>query len=596
MKFTQKAQQVFSLLAKEEKRRLFYMLIPMTITAIINVVGVAVIVPFIAVCANPNSIFQHKQLHVVYQYFGFSSTSHFLIMLGFLVLVVLFVSNGFAILTSYVSSKILGNIQKSLGKRFITQCLSQPYTFFLSKNSSVVATDLTNTVGLFVEGYLFNVMSFISVSLSMLFLAGALFYFRPVISAVVFLVFFMAFVGIYAFVRKKLSLYQKNAVFHMNAARKFASESIQGIKNHKIYHSEPFYIKGYIHNQKHVIQESVFTRVMGSVPRNALEIIAFGMVVGIALYLLMEDKSFVSIMPTLALFAFSGYRILPAMQQLFQFFSSAKIRFGTVKQLHNYFDSFVMPVATTTENINLDENFDEIKIDKVTFHYPGCIESTLKNISMTIKRNQTIGIVGTTGAGKTTIIDIILGLLRPSEGQLVVGGKSISGGNIYSWQSHLGYVPQHIYLSDDDVISNIAFGIPREKIDFDAVVKAATIANIHDFIVNDLANGYESKIGEQGVQLSGGQRQRIGIARAMYRNPPVLVLDEATSALDQITEKAVMSAIYKLKHKKTIIIIAHRLSTIRLADAVYLIDKGQVKDYGDFDTVMSRNQLQTEEA
>jgi ATP-binding cassette, subfamily B, bacterial PglK len=228
----------------------------------------------------------------------------------------------------------------------------------------------------------------------------------------------------------------------------------------------------------------------------------------------------------------------------------------------------VLPVQTVTKSIRLEG---------VSFRYPGATQCAVDSVDLEVAANSTVGFIGATGSGKTTVADLIVGLLKPTEGRILIDGLLLTGSNLRAWQRNIGYVPQALFLTDASVAENIAFGIPPEAIDRVAVERAARTANIHDFVVDNLVRGYDTEIGERGVRLSGGQRQRIGIARALYRDPTVLVFDEATSALDVETEAAVMEAISRLRHDKTIIIVAHRLTTIEGCDRVYLFEAGKAR-------------------
>lgn len=225
---------------------------------------------------------------------------------------------------------------------------------------------------------------------------------------------------------------------------------------------------------------------------------------------------------------------------------------------------------------------DRIELRDVVYYYPNTSTPAVNKLNLDIKSKTTVGFVGVTGSGKTTTVDIILGLLSPTKGQLIVDGTEINPSNLRSWQKNLGYVPQSIYLTDDTVMRNIAFGIRDRDIDSKAVERAAQIANLHDFIMHDLPDGYNTVVGERGVRLSGGQRQRIGIARALYNDPKVLIFDEATSALDGITENAIMEAIQNISRKKTIIMIAHRLTTVQECDVIYMLEQGKVTARGTY--------------
>ncbi len=228
----------------------------------------------------------------------------------------------------------------------------------------------------------------------------------------------------------------------------------------------------------------------------------------------------------------------------------------------------------------------DLELRHIDYSYATAERTALKDVNLKIPARSTIGIVGGTGAGKTTLIDLILGLLSPQEGEILVDGAPITSANLRAWQRSLGYVPQSIYLTDESVAQNIAFGVPREKIDRAAVERAARIAALHDFVLEELPKGYDTIVGERGVRLSGGQRQRIGIARALYTDPSLLIMDEATSALDNITERAVMEAVDNIRHDRTIILIAHRLSTVRGCDTIFLLERGGVAASGTYDELV----------
>jgi ABC-type multidrug transport system fused ATPase/permease subunit len=247
-----------------------------------------------------------------------------------------------------------------------------------------------------------------------------------------------------------------------------------------------------------------------------------------------------------------------------------------------------MRQAWTVTPMGLKQN---LRLVNVNFSYPQADNPALQDLNLEISAKSTVGLVGHTGAGKTTVVDIILGLLNPNQGLLQVDGAVISKDNLPAWQRTLGYVPQDIFLSDDTVSANIAFGIPQKDIDPEAVERAARIAELHDFVVNELAQGYDTMVGERGVNLSGGQRQLIGIARALYHNPDVLILDEATSALDNLTEMAVMQAVHNLSNKKTIILIAHRLSTVKNCDCIYMLDHGRLAGQGTYTELLHTNSI-----
>jgi ABC-type multidrug transport system fused ATPase/permease subunit len=301
-----------------------------------------------------------------------------------------------------------------------------------------------------------------------------------------------------------------------------------------------------------------------------------------------ELGSFNNSVPIVSLYAFAGYRLMPALQGVYSSFAQLTFSGPSIDKLYNDLKSF-QPFNNKQEQGIL--SFDkEITLKNIHYDYRNASRTALKDININISAKTTIGLVGATGSGKTTIVDIILGLLEVQKGTLEVDGKVITQQNSRSWQRSLGYVPQNIFLSDDTVAANIAFGVNLKDINQDAVEKASKIANLHEFVLKELPNQYKTTIGERGIRLSGGQRQRIGIARALYHNPKVLILDEATSALDNLTEQAVMEAVNNLNKNITIILIAHRLNTIKKCDKIFLLEKGEIKDIGTFEELININE------
>ena len=298
-----------------------------------------------------------------------------------------------------------------------------------------------------------------------------------------------------------------------------------------------------------------------------------------------ESDNFTSTLPILSLYVFAGYRLMPALQQLYRSLTSLRY----VNPVLNSLDKDRISKISNEISKNKLKFEKYISLENISYRYPKSYKSNLKNISIKIPIKNTVGLIGTTGSGKTTLVDLILGLLEPHEGVLKIDNTIINSKNLNSWQKNIGYVPQQIFLTDQSISANIAFGVDSNLIDHEAVKYASKIANLHNFVINELKEEYDTMIGERGIRLSGGQRQRIGIARALYHKPKVLVLDEATNALDNLTEKAVMEAVYNLSNKITIILIAHRLSTIKKCDQIFLMDQGKIIASGDYNELSKFN-------
>jgi ATP-binding cassette, subfamily B, bacterial PglK len=329
--------------------------------------------------------------------------------------------------------------------------------------------------------------------------------------------------------------------------------------------------------------------VISELPGYALETVAFGGILVIVLYILGTQDDIGQAVAVMSLYALAGYRLMPALQQVFAGFAKARFFTAALDHLHSELVEEIRPAPLVPVSDDETLKFErDISLDRVSFSYPESDEVTVLDVSLRIDKNSTVGMAGSTGSGKTTLVDLLLGLHEPQQGSLQVDGVRLDHTNMSAWRKRLGYVPQHIYLLDDTLVRNIAFGVRDEDIDLAAVGRAARIAHLHDF-VNSLPDGYATIVGERGVRLSGGQRQRIGIAPALYHDPDVLVLDEATSALDGITEDAVIQAIRELSRQKTIILVAHRLVTLRDCDAIYLFDRGTLVASGTHGELMEKN-------
>jgi len=366
------------------------------------------------------------------------------------------------------------------------------------------------------------------------------------------------------------------------------NEAFGAAKEVKVGGLEKAYIKQFSQAAQNFAKTVASSQVIAQLPRFILEAIAFGGIILVILFMMTKKGSFNNALPILSLYVFAGYRLMPALQGIYNSFIQLTFIGPSLDKLYEDIKSLKPFNFNEDKNIILPNK--QISLKDVNYSYPNVSRTALKNISIKIPVKTTVGLVGETGSGKTTLVDIILGLLEAQQGTLEVDEKIITTQNVRSWQRSIGYVPQSIYLVDDSIAVNIALGSDYNDIDLKAVEKASKIANLHDFIINELPNKYNTIIGERGVRLSGGQRQRIGIARAIYHNPQVLVLDEATSSLDNQTEKAVMDAVNNLTKDITIILIAHRLSTVKNCDKIFLLEKGELKNQGTFEELLNINE------
>ena len=356
---------------------------------------------------------------------------------------------------------------------------------------------------------------------------------------------------------------------------------------------EPYFLDLYSKESFKQARLRSWNAVIGQVPRFALEAVAFGGIIVFVLVLLLTREDARQVIPLASLFAFAGYRMMPALQEIFTSLTKMQFNRAVLDRIHKDFvtkDKDTLLDTFKKQKIPEALPFtSEIRLENVSYNYPGAEHAVIKDINLVIKRHTSVAFVGPTGAGKTTLVDIILGLLPPQKGRLLIDDVRLDKSNTIKWQRNIGYVPQHIYLSDDTIARNIAFGVADQEIDMKALEQSASIANIQDFILQELPQGYDTLVGERGIRLSGGQRQRIGIARALYHDPEVLVFDEATSALDGTTEEKVLEAMENAAKLKTLIIIAHRLTTVKKCDVVYLLDRGEIVAEGTYDQLIVDN-------
>lgn len=580
-------RKLFPLFSPQDRRKIMWLFFFIILMALFSVIGVASITPFMAVVSNPTVIESNKYFHWLYQSLGFQSNTSFLLVLGVLVFVALIGGNAFSAFTTWRLLRFSEMESHSFSIRLLKRYLSQPYEFFLNKNSSEVSTNLLSEVGCVVSGVLLPFIQLIAYGVVSVFVVILLFVADPLLAFITALVLGGAYSLIYSFIRRRLAFIGKRRVELNNDRYKIISEAFGGIKDVKLCGKEQVFLDIYSNVSKEYSYFHASHKIMGQLPRYVLESIAFGGVLLIILYLIAVRNEIKQIIPIIALYAFAGYRLMPALQNMFSSITSIKFNKPSLDILVKEFkigkDHGEVDIKGSNERIPIDKN---IEIKDISFQYNSALDHVIKDLSIDIKARTTVGIVGATGSGKTTLIDVILGLLRTNVGELFVDGKKICAENLRLWQNNVGYVPQHIYLCDDTITHNIAFGVPTDKIDMNMVKRAAQIANIDHFITNELPKSYDTVVGERGVRLSGGQRQRIGIARALYNDPPVLILDEATSSLDGITEDAVMEAIHNLSHKKTIVLIAHRLTTVRECDIIYLLENGQVSGFGKYDDLL----------
>ena len=585
-------RQLFALLDRAERRQFYLLFALVTLMAMIDLVGVAAVLPFLAVATDPEVVRQNAMLAALYAASGVTTDRGFLLLLGVLVL-------GF-ILTGLVV-KLVGQYQiirfghgrnHSFSRRLLAHYLDQPYAWHLSRNSAGLGAAILSECDRVVGFALLPALKLLAQSVTLVFLIGFLVMVSPGVALAAALGIGGTYGLIFVFVRKRLTrLGGRQAL--ANAGRyRVAQEAFGGIKDVKLMGLEARYGSTYDAPSRELVETATMSQTIGELPRFLLEAIAFGGLVLIILGLLIvQEARLADVLPTLGVFGFAVLKIFPAIQQIYHALTQMRFAAPVLTKLHDELRGSVPAAASVDSAVVAPLPVTRVlALEDLRFAYPAAGRAALDGLSLSIKANTTVGIVGGTGAGKTTAVDLILGLLTPDSGRITVDGTPLGPDTLRAWQNAIGYVPQQIFLTDDTVAANIAFGLPPEARDPAAIERAARLAELHDFVIRDLPQGYDTEVGERGVRLSGGQRQRIGIARALYHDPAVLILDEATSALDNLTERAVMDAVRNLAHAKTIIMIAHRLTTVRACDTIFLIEYGKLVAEGTFDALIAGNE------
>jgi len=563
------------------------------IMGFLEVFGLASVLPLLAVLSNPETIQTNTYLATAYNSLGFTSADNFLLFLSVVIFVITIVRISFNALVDYATLKFAQMRNCSLTCRLLEAYLRQPYSWYLERPTSELGNTIINEVAVAVRGVMLPALRLISQAVVANLVFGFVIVLHPFITVGAATLIGGSFALVYFASRKYLSRIGKDRLRASNERFKVMKEAMDGIKEVKAMGLENAYARRFRKPAARFGQSQVKGAIVGQMPRHFLEAVLFGgMLLLIISLLAVEQSDLMTILPVLGLYAFAGYRLMPVMQKIFQAVTTMRFNKAALEHLH---DDIRMLEATRKEpsssnfakqKITLGKN---LELSNVAFTYPGAERPALRDLTLTIQANTTVAFVGATGSGKSTLVDVVLGLLQPQEGECRVDSVEITGANVRAWQRSIGYVPQHIFLADDSIASNIAFGTSVAEIDMAAVERAARLAKLHTFVVTELSRGYRTVIGEKGVRLSGGQRQRIGIARALYHDPNVLVFDEATSALDNLTERAVMDAIRNLSHKKTIILVAHRLTTVRNCDLIIMLDRGRVFASGSYEELLTNS-------
>jgi len=560
----------------------------MIIASLFELVGISLIPAFVISIAEPERILNLYILGDFLQSLGIDTTKE-LALTGAIALIVVYITkNLYLTFYRYLKQKFVLNKKLYLQNRLFEAYMTAPYTFYLSKNSAELLRNVNGEVGKIITG---TVLPFLEISLNTImftFIVAGLLYLEPLITVITVI---MMGGGGYLFLRitqKKTEDSGRISRLASGDMNRMILQGLGGFKEARVLNRESLFLKQYDTFAKRGIGAAIYQTVVKSLPKPIIETLLITGILTVTLIMIFEGRSFNQIIPILTLFGVAAVKLMPIFNTFVQQLTSIRYSADAVYAvsddldlLEKEFMDYRKKILEGSDRVNLEK---EIVLENVSYKYPATDEYAVKNIDLTIPKGTAVAFVGASGAGKTTLVDLILGLLEPVNGRILADGMNISE-NPRGWMKNIGYIQQSNYLFDERIFRNIAFGIPDKEVDqkkLDSAIEAAQLGDL----IKRLPRGLKTRVGERGVRLSGGQRQRVTIARALYNNPQILVMDEATSALDNITEKFVIEAIERLRGDRTIIMIAHRLTTVQNCDIIYLMEEGKIVAKGTYDELM----------
>jgi ABC-type multidrug transport system fused ATPase/permease subunit len=557
------------------KRRFqfFATLVAIVGNSLVEILSLASLIPFLSVLSDPNRFWESATVRSYAAWFSVDSAAQAIPVVCIAFGIVTVVSAASRTMTIVVNSRFTMGLGSDLSRLVFERTLRQPYAVHSMQNSAEVIANVTQNVGAFVGGILTPSVQLMTSSLTVVGILVTLLLVNWWVALTAIVVFGGSYAGIIRFTRMS---YQRNSTIVVSSQDdivKSLQEGLGAIRDVIIDNNQDYYTRTYAAADWRSRSAQNNSYILSSTPRYILEALGMLMICIVAFVLSRGESRLLGAVPVLGALAMGAQRLLPAMQVSFGSWTAI---LSNLHGLDRVVDVLTCDQGPTPVNVIAACNVQSgLAFDSVSFSYSPDTKLVLKELSFELLRGERIGVIGATGSGKSTTMDLLLGLLQPTSGQILIDGEPLVGDKVFAWQKSLSHVPQVIYLADASIAENIAFGLPKDKIDMKQVRKAASLAQIAEHI-ESLEVGYDTFVGERGIRLSGGQRQRIGIARALYKNATVLVFDEATSALDDDTEAELMKAIDGLSKDLTVIMIAHRLSTVRRCDKILKLHKGKV--------------------
>ncbi len=587
-------KKIWYLLNQKERWQALALLLMMLIGAGIEIISMAVLPVFISLIAQPQATKEHPVIIFISQAFRSRSHQETIAIMGACLVGLFFVKSTYLIFLSYTQNNFIFRKMRSVKVKLYRIYMYSTYTFHLNRNSSELIDYINREVFFMFVGAIVPFMIFLTEATLMILVSIMLVLFEPIGSLTAIFMMGIISVSYYQLIKKKVSRSGESEQIQAGKMLQWTMQGLNGIKETKVAGKEEFFVRNFSWHAKQFTAAVRTSSTLENVPRLALETVAVIAIVSLVLVGLGQGRTGTSLLGGITLFAVAAFRLLPSVNRILTALTS-------IRQRSSSLDVIYHDIRNLSEQIKLERNYQlshqqdsqeislkqSLEFRNVAYSYPQSEQVAVPNLSVVIPKGQVVGIVGHSGAGKTTFVDLLLGLLTPTSGQILADGVDVST-NLKSWRRNIGYIPQSIYLFDDTIRSNVAFGYFPEQIDENRVWKVLKAVQLEEF-VTELPEGLDTFVGESGVRLSGGQRQRIGIARALYRNPRLLIMDEATSALDNQTEKAVTDAIERLSVNRTVIIIAHRLTTVQKCDVIYMMGKGKIICHGTYDELLAHS-------
>ena len=573
------------ILSSQDYFSLFRLLVCVTVASILEVLGVFSILPFMQVISDPTYIESNQWLRWFRSTMEFSSDHQMMIWMGVGVLAIYAFTAVVNVLNNWMISRTVWGIAHHICTRYLRRCTRMPFEFFLESNSADLVKKVISDIHSLVSGVLMAGCHFVSSLFKTIFILGLLVYLNPRLALMAVVVFGGAYLVLHLARHRYLKQLGDKRLDAISMRIKSFTETIAGTRALRVGGATDLFVQRFEKASRDFSNIQPKFLLTNLIPKHVIEFVAFGGTIGVLLFVLVNGDSLLGIIPTLSVFSVATYKLLPALNSAFSAAADISHNLPVIDEIYedmkNEFS--LLPPTEQFHTAKPMPMVNQIALANVFYRYSDEAPLVLNGIELAIHKGTFNALVGSTGCGKSTLIDVVAGLLFPETGSLTIDGVAITRENVFSWQKLIAYVPQEIFLCDNTIAANIALGVPGDKIDHQQVRRAAEMAQAINFIEQDTPDGFDTIIGERGVRLSGGQRQRLGIARAFYKKPSVLLLDEATSALDNVTEEALMNVIENQLDDVTVIMIAHRLSTVKFCDTVYYLENGAVVDYGNFD-------------